>query len=40
VVEKTLKEVGRMKYLRYPLYTTLVQQGNGKEDEKNFGERM
>lgn len=30
-VEKTLKEVGRMKYLR-PLYTALAQ-GPGKEEE-------
>ncbi|KAG6418653.1 hypothetical protein SASPL_120857 [Salvia splendens] len=33
-VEKTLKEVGRMKYLR-PLYRALVQ-GAGKEEEKMF----
>jgi leukotriene-A4 hydrolase len=38
VVEKTLKEVGRMKYLR-PLYTTLVQ-GPGKEEEKILAERV
>lgn len=38
VVEKTLKEVGRMKYLR-PLYTTLVQ-GAGKEEEKVFARRV
>ncbi|XP_062076622.1 leucine aminopeptidase-like [Humulus lupulus] len=37
-VEKTLKEVGRMKYLR-PLYTALVQ-GNGKEEEKIFAKRV
>ncbi|KAF3433824.1 hypothetical protein FNV43_RR24927 [Rhamnella rubrinervis] len=37
-VEKTLKEVGRMKYLR-PLYTTLVQ-GTGKEEEKVFAKRV
>ncbi|XP_076960454.1 leucine aminopeptidase-like [Bidens hawaiensis] len=36
VVEKTLKEVGRMKYLR-PLYTALVQ---GKEEEKIFAQRV
>lgn len=37
-VEKTLKEVGRMKYLR-PLYTYLVQ-GPGKEEEKIFAKRV
>lgn len=37
-VEKTLKEVGRMKYLR-PLYTALVQ-GTGKEEEKVFANRV
>lgn len=37
-VEKTLKEVGRMKYLR-PLYTALVM-GNGKEEEKIFAKRV
>ncbi|KAH6832705.1 peptidase M1 family protein [Perilla frutescens var. hirtella] len=37
-VEKTLKEVGRMKYLR-PLYKALVQ-GNGKEEEKLFARRV
>ncbi|EYU39803.1 hypothetical protein ABFS82_06G171400 [Erythranthe guttata] len=37
-VEKTLKEVGRMKYLR-PLYTALVQ-GTGKEEEKIFAKRV
>ncbi|GAA0145440.1 hypothetical protein Leryth_010368 [Lithospermum erythrorhizon] len=37
-VEKTLKEVGRMKYLR-PLYTALVQ-GPGKEEEKLFARRL
>lgn len=37
-VEKTLKEVGRMLYLR-PLYTALVK-GNGKEDDKVFAKRI
>ncbi|KAJ7976239.1 leukotriene A-4 hydrolase-like [Quillaja saponaria] len=37
-VEKTLKEVGRMKYLR-PLYTALVQ-GVGKEEEKILAKRL
>lgn len=37
-VEKTLKEVGRMKYLR-PLYRALVQ-GTGKEEEKIFARRV
>ncbi|GAV63719.1 Peptidase_M1 domain-containing protein/Leuk-A4-hydro_C domain-containing protein [Cephalotus follicularis] len=37
-VEKTLKEVGRMKYLR-PLYTALVQ-GAGKEEEKILAKRV
>ncbi|OMO72979.1 Peptidase M1, alanine aminopeptidase/leukotriene A4 hydrolase [Corchorus capsularis] len=37
-VEKTLKEVGRMKYLR-PLYTALVQ-GVGKEEEKILAKRV
>ncbi|KAK1270594.1 hypothetical protein QJS04_geneDACA023498 [Acorus gramineus] len=37
-VEKTLKEVGRMKYLR-PLYTALVQ-GAGKEEEKILAKRL
>ncbi|XP_065870905.1 leucine aminopeptidase [Euphorbia lathyris] len=37
-VEKTLKEVGRMKYLR-PLYTALVK-GSGKEEEKILGKRV
>ncbi|EOY18490.1 Peptidase M1 family protein isoform 1 [Theobroma cacao] len=37
-VEKTLKEVGRMKYLR-PLYTALVQ-GIGKEEEKILAKRV
>ncbi|RDX65588.1 Leukotriene A-4 hydrolase-like protein, partial [Mucuna pruriens] len=37
-VEKTLKGVGRMKYLR-PLYTALVK-GNGKEDDKVFAKRL
>ncbi|KAH6804875.1 peptidase M1 family protein [Perilla frutescens var. frutescens] len=37
-VEKTLKEVGRMKYLR-PLYKALVQ-GTGKEEEKLFARRV
>ena len=37
-VEKTLKSVGRMKYLR-PLYTALVQ-GTGKEEEKILAKRV
>ncbi|KAL5734865.1 hypothetical protein ACOSP7_032726 [Xanthoceras sorbifolium] len=37
-VEKTLKEVGRMKYLR-PLYRALVQ-GTGKEEEKILAKRV
>lgn len=37
-VEKTLKEVGRMKYLR-PLYRALIQ-GKGKEEEKIFAKRV
>ncbi|WOG88072.1 hypothetical protein DCAR_0207305 [Daucus carota subsp. sativus] len=37
-VEKTLKEVGRMKYLR-PLYTALVK-GPGLEEEKIFAKRV
>ncbi|XP_031265741.1 leucine aminopeptidase-like [Pistacia vera] len=37
-VEKTLKEVGRMKYLR-PLYIALVQ-GAGKEEEKILAKRV
>lgn len=37
-VEKTLKEVGRMKYLR-PLYTALVQ-GDGREEEKALARRI
>lgn len=37
-VEKTLKEVGRMKYLR-PLYTALIQ-GAGKEEDKIFAKRV
>lgn len=37
-VEKTLKEVGRMKYLR-PLYTSLVQ-GSGKDEQKIFAKRV
>ncbi|CAI0411611.1 unnamed protein product [Linum tenue] len=37
-VEKTLKEVGRMKYLR-PLYTALVQ-GSGNEEEKILAKRL
>nr|GMC54737.1 leukotriene A-4 hydrolase homolog [Ipomoea batatas] len=37
-VEKTLKEVGRMLYLR-PLYTALVQ-GDGKEEDKVFARRV
>ncbi|KAK1415647.1 hypothetical protein QVD17_31432 [Tagetes erecta] len=39
VVEKTLKEVGRMKYLR-PLYTALVQGNTKKEEEKIFAQRV
>ena len=37
-VEKTLKEVGRMKYLR-PLYSGLVQ-GPGKEEDKILAKRV
>lgn len=37
-VERTLREVGRMKYLR-PLYTALVQ-GNGRQEEKIFAKRV
>ncbi|KAE9589296.1 putative leukotriene-A(4) hydrolase [Lupinus albus] len=37
-VEKTLKEVGRMKYLR-PLYTALVK-GSGKEEDKVFAKTL
>ena len=37
-VEKTLKEVGRMKYLR-PLYSGLVQ-GAGKDEEKILAKRV
>lgn len=37
-VEKVLKTVGRMKYLR-PLYTSLVQ-GTGKEEEKTLAQRV
>ncbi|PPD68346.1 hypothetical protein GOBAR_DD34772 [Gossypium barbadense] len=37
-VEKTLKEVGRMKYLR-PLYRALVQ-GKGKEEDKILAKRV
>ncbi|WJX21751.1 Leucine aminopeptidase [Trifolium repens] len=37
-VEKTLKEVGRMKYLR-PLYTALVKD-SGNEDDKVFAKRL
>lgn len=37
-VEKTLKEVGRMKYLR-PLYTALAQ-GPGKEEGKIVAKRV
>lgn len=37
-VEKTLKEVGRMKYLR-PLYIVLVQ-GAGKDEEKILAKRV
>lgn len=36
--ERTLKEVGRMKYLR-PVYSALVQ-GVGKEEEKVFAKRV
>ncbi|XP_008783659.2 leucine aminopeptidase [Phoenix dactylifera] len=37
-VEKTLKQVGRMKYLR-PLYTALVQ-GTGRDEEKMLAKRI
>ncbi|KAL5066672.1 hypothetical protein RYX36_017559 [Vicia faba] len=37
-VEKTLKEVGRMKYLR-PLYTALVKD-SGSEEDKVFAKRL
>ncbi|KAK7343247.1 hypothetical protein VNO77_11847 [Canavalia gladiata] len=37
-VEKILKGVGRMKYLR-PLYSALVK-GSGKEDDKEFAKRL
>lgn len=37
-VEKTLKEVGRMKYLR-PLYNALTQ-GPGMEEEKILAKRI
>ena len=37
-VEKTLKEIGRMRFLRL-LYTALVQ-GNGKEEDKVFAKRL
>ncbi|XP_047326709.1 leucine aminopeptidase [Impatiens glandulifera] len=37
-VEKTLKDVGRMKYLR-PLYSSLVQ-GVGNEEDKTFAKRV
>lgn len=37
-VEKTLKEVGRILYLR-PLYSALVQ-GVGKEEERTFAKRV
>ncbi|XP_038690002.1 leucine aminopeptidase-like [Tripterygium wilfordii] len=37
-VEKTLKEVGRLKYL-HPLYTSLVQ-GAGTEEEKIFAKQV
>lgn len=37
-VEKTLKEVGRMKYLR-PLYTALVKD-SGNEEDKVFAKRL
>nr|XP_043613272.1 leucine aminopeptidase [Erigeron canadensis] len=39
VVERTLKEVGRMKYLR-PLYTALVQGTTRKEEDKIFAQRV
>ncbi|XP_016461560.2 leucine aminopeptidase [Nicotiana tabacum] len=40
VVEKTLKEVGRILYLR-PLYTALVQgEGPGKEEDTAFARRV
>ncbi|KAL4189428.1 hypothetical protein AMTRI_Chr08g207050 [Amborella trichopoda] len=38
MMEKTLKEVGRMKYLR-PLYTALVQ-GNSREEGKILAKRI
>nr|XP_016444354.1 PREDICTED: leukotriene A-4 hydrolase homolog [Nicotiana tabacum] len=38
VVEKTLKEIGRILYLR-PLYTALVQ-GAGKEEDRVFARRV
>ncbi|XP_061348568.1 leucine aminopeptidase [Gastrolobium bilobum] len=38
-VEKTLKGVGRMKYLR-PLYTALVKGAAGREDDKVFAKRI
>ncbi|KAF7811456.1 leukotriene A-4 hydrolase-like protein [Senna tora] len=38
-VEKTLKGVGRMKYLR-PLYTALVQAPSKEEDNKVFAKRL
>lgn len=38
IVESSLKQVGRMKYLR-PLYTALVQ-GHGKEEEKMLAKRI
>ncbi|KAK8936418.1 hypothetical protein KSP39_PZI013794 [Platanthera zijinensis] len=37
-VERSLKQVGRMKYLR-PLYTALVR-GHGKDEEKMLGRRI
>lgn len=37
-VEKTLKQVGRMKFLR-PLYTALVQ-GTGRDEEKMLAKRI
>ncbi|XP_010558779.1 PREDICTED: leukotriene A-4 hydrolase homolog [Tarenaya hassleriana] len=38
-VEKTLKDVGRMKYLR-PLYTALVQPTGGNHEEKLLAKRV
>ena len=39
VVEKTLKEVGRMRYLR-TLYKALVQGKTRKEEDKIFAQRI